>query len=367
VLLVNPVSERSGSSASLLTLVRGLAADHAWEVHVALPEAGWLGSRLAVVGVATHAIDHPRLSSRSGLADQLRYLARFRAAAAAFGRLCDAVRPDLVHCNSTVSPFALLAARRRGIPAVVHCREVPDNRFVRGLLWRFVATHAAAVIANSRFTASSFPNPARVRVVYNGFEFPPAPPGPAGTKRIAVVGRLSADKGADNALLAFARVLRAEPDARLDIAGGAISGHERFLERVERLAASEPLRSRATLHGEEENVAAFLSQADLLLHLPRFREPFGRVIVEAAAQGLPTVAFACGGIPEIVDDGRSGFLVPHGDLDGAADRCVHLLRDHGLAARMGAEARRSAEQRFPVTAYVAGVGGVYRSVLAARR
>ncbi|HUK12861.1 MAG TPA: glycosyltransferase [Thermoanaerobaculaceae bacterium] len=367
MLLVNPVSERSGSSASLLTLVRGLASASEWDIHVALPESGWLASRLAEIGVATHLIQHPRLSSRLGLGGRLRYLLRFRAAAAAFGRLCDAVRPDLVHCNSTVSPFALLAARRRGIPAVVHCREVPDNRFVRGLLWRFVATHAAAVIANSRFTASSFPNPARVRVVYNGFEFPPAPPGPAGAKRIAVVGRLSADKGADHALLAFVRVARDEPDARLDVVGGAVPGHESFLDRVERLAADEPLRGRVTLLGEQEDVGASLRKADLLLHLPRFREPFGRVIVEAAALALPAVAFACGGIPEIVDDGRSGFLVQHGDLDGAADRCLRLLRDREIAARMGAEARRSAEQRFPVDAYVEGVTAVYRSILAAGR
>ncbi|MFI5166671.1 MAG: glycosyltransferase family 4 protein [Thermoanaerobaculales bacterium] len=360
------MSELSGSALSLLTLVRGLRADPAWKLHVAVGEGGWLADRLGALGVASTLINHPRLSSRRGALHQLRYISGFASAVASFARLCTAVGPSLVHLNSSVSPFALLGARRARVPAVVHCREVPGSRLVRTVLWRFTEHFAAGIIANSRFAASTFGRSPKIHVVYNGFDLPAGPSGPAGFKRVLVVSRLSADKGADLALRAFAQILAEEPDAQLDVVGGAVAGHERFLARVRHLADTAPLRGHVTLHGAQEDVGPFFRRSDLLLHLPRYEETFGRVLVEAAAHALPSVAFANGGIPEIVETGVSGFLIDQGDVEGAAARCVELLRDRGLAMRLGSEARRQAQERFSVARHIEGVTAVYRSLIGPR-
>jgi glycosyltransferase involved in cell wall biosynthesis len=71
-------------------------------------------------------------------------------------------------------------------------------------------------------------------------------------------------------------------------------------------------------------------------------------LMEAAACGVPTVATAVGGVPELVEDGVTGFLVPPGDTAGLAAALLKLMQDLSLAARMGTSARRRAETHFSV-------------------
>jgi glycosyltransferase involved in cell wall biosynthesis len=270
----------------------------------------------------------------------------------------------LVFLNTSVSPFAVIGARLAGVPVVVHTREIPTRRLVRWALSTFNARLATVVTANSRFTAAKVarrgPPP---RVIYNGFEYPPDPPNPPASGCILAVARMSPDKGPDLVLKAFARILEALPEARLAVAGGPLPGHENFWRRIQELAAASGFRGRVTLHGWCENLAPLFRTNDVLLHLPHFEEPFGRAIVEAAGFGLPCVTFACGGIPEIVEDAVTGYLVAHRDVEAAAARCVHLLESPGLTARLGAAARKNAIERFPVERYIREMSDVFGALI----
>ncbi len=106
-----------------------------------------------------------------------------------------------------------------------------------------------------------------------------------------------------------------------------------------------------TLTGFRENVIDYVRRLDVLVHLAH-DEPFGRVLIEAMALEKPVVAIRGGGAPEIINDGRTGFLVDRGDLPGFAARLVTLLKDQRLRTRFGKNGRRDVLERFSVREHV---------------
>jgi glycosyltransferase involved in cell wall biosynthesis len=94
-------------------------------------------------------------------------------------------------------------------------------------------------------------------------------------------------------------------------------------------------------------------------------EPFGKVVVEGMLAGKPVVATAGGGVPEIVDDGETGLLVPMGDADAMAAAIAKLLADPARAQTIGRQARQAALESFPISKTVAGVEKVFDGMLKA--
>ena len=162
------------------------------------------------------------------------------------------------------------------------------------------------------------------------------------SKHILFVGRLDAIKGVPLLLDAFEAVLATHPDARLTIVG---DGPDRkMLEQ--RAGKNSDLISFLGYKSQEE-VAGLLQEADILV-LPSFAEGVPVVLMEAMASRLPVIASRIAGIPELVEDGVSGFLVPPGDLEMLTDRLVALISDPALCERMGEAGREKVEAEFDV-------------------
>jgi 2-deoxystreptamine N-acetyl-D-glucosaminyltransferase/2-deoxystreptamine glucosyltransferase len=292
-----------------------------------------------------------------------------------------ALRPgapvDVVHAHQgedlAVLPLARLAARRHRCPLVVtvHCSVGHTlrgrglrTRLLRGLggrVERAALRRADAVLvltgrAAAAVRADGVPAD-RVHVVPSGFDpalFAAAAPvalGGTGRPRIGYVGRLAPQKRADLLVTAFGR-MREEAD--LVVVG---DGPER--ERVARLAGAGPAARRTTLAGfvAHDRVPGVLAALDVLV-LPSAYEEMGSVLVEAMAAGLPVVASAVGGIPEVVQDGVTGLLVPPGDADALAAALDRLVADPALRARLAAGARAHA-RRYAWPELAARVAAVY--------
>ena len=151
------------------------------------------------------------------------------------------------------------------------------------------------------------------------------------------LGRLVPIKGFDLLVRALPAVVAQIPSARVLLRGdGAERGH------LEAIAASLDVAGRLRMTRETTDVASYLAAADVVA-VPSRNEGMGRVIVEAMALGLPVVATAVGGIPDVVTDGECGRLVGPEDVDALAAALIELGRDPALRRKLGEAAVQRAE------------------------
>ncbi len=211
--------------------------------------------------------------------------------------------------------------------------------------------------------------PDRTFTVYNGIDFAPyrladraalhrllgLPPGAA---IVFAAGRIQPYKGF-HVLLDAAAIL-----AREGIEGLAIvlCGEGAALPELRRQAERLGLQCVHFL-GKRDDVPALLSSATLSVVPSLWSEAFGLSVVEAMAAGVPVVASAMGGIPELVEDGVSGAIVPPGEAEALAAAMGALLRDAALRSRMAEEGRRRATRRFSIDGTVEALHEVLNGVL----
>jgi glycosyltransferase involved in cell wall biosynthesis len=204
-----------------------------------------------------------------------------------------------------------------------------------------------------------------------GVEIPPrvVPRTPDGTVRMVMVGRFVEKKGFAYGLQAFARVAGRHAHARMILVGDG----ERRAE-LEAIVREAGLGARVQLTGVLPHAEVFeqIENADVLV-APSVvgragnRESGLLVVKEANARGLPAIGTRHGGIPEIIDDERTGFLVPERDVDALADRIDRLLSDPGLRTRMGAAAREKMEREYDIVQRVDALEDHYDAVLVEHR
>ncbi|MEN0060725.1 MAG: N-acetyl-alpha-D-glucosaminyl L-malate synthase BshA [Myxococcota bacterium] len=157
----------------------------------------------------------------------------------------------------------------------------------------------------------------------------------------------------------FTRVL-ARTDARLLLVG---DGPER--RNVEARLRQVGLSDRARLIGNQAHPEALVREASVFV-LPSRTESFGLAALEALACGVPVVAYRVGGLPEVVVDGETGFLVPPDDVDALAERVVEVLSHPERQQALGRAARAHAVERFEIQARVSAYEALYDDLLTPR-
>ncbi|MBM4184263.1 MAG: N-acetyl-alpha-D-glucosaminyl L-malate synthase BshA [Gemmatimonadetes bacterium] len=180
---------------------------------------------------------------------------------------------------------------------------------------------------------------------------------PEGEKIVMHVSNFRAVKRVQDVVEVFAKI-RAKVRARLVLVG---EGPERprALERAAELGLGDDVR----FLGRHASVEELLACADLFL-LPSASESFGLAALEAMACGAPVVASRAGGIPEVVEDGVSGYLLPVGAVDAMAEAGIRILSDDAHRTQLSAQARQVAVERFSASAIVPRYEALYERVLA---
>jgi glycosyltransferase involved in cell wall biosynthesis len=155
---------------------------------------------------------------------------------------------------------------------------------------------------------------------------------------VVAVGRLTPQKGFDRLIPAFAGVVRRRPDWTLKICGGG-----RMRRELERLIVEHELSDHVTLLGSVPHIERQLARASIFVLSSRF-EGLPMAMIEAMSKNLPVVAFDCPtGPAEVVEHGRSGLLVPNGDVDALAAAILELIEDVPRRRAFGAAAAARAE------------------------
>jgi len=170
---------------------------------------------------------------------------------------------------------------------------------------------------------------------------------------VGVVARLEPEKGHRTLLDAWPLVLAAVPNAWLLVVG---EGSER--DSLEAQADILGISGRVVFTGRREDVPAVTAALDISV-LPSYREAQGLSVLEAMALSRPVVASAVGGIPEMIEDGVSGLLVPSHDCDALAAAIVRLLTDHPLADTIARRGHDLVHERFCIELMVQAVSDAY--------
>jgi glycosyltransferase involved in cell wall biosynthesis len=272
------------------------------------------------------------------------------------------------------------AARRAGIPIVsvsrgwtreslrVRCYEAVDRFHLR-----FMDRVVCVSEAQAKRVRAAGVRAERIRVIRNAarpsafcrpLKGEPNPlyklTGSEGPTVIAA-GRLSPEKGFQILVEAAARLRRTHADVRFVIFG---DGPER--SRLERRVRDLGLAHVVHLAGFCDELQNYLPWADVVA-LPSFTEGLPNVALEAGAAGVPVVATAVGGTPEVVVDGQTGYLVPAGDPKGLADRIGTLLGDVSRARAFGSAARRRMRDRFSFAAQARAYQSLFADLVSGGR
>jgi len=347
-----------GTERQMIELVRRLDPAR-WAVHVACfhTRGAWFSR---VKEVAASVAEFPVTSFQSP--DTLRHLWTF-------ARWCRAQKIAVVHTTELYSNiFGLPGAALAGVPVRIgNRREInPDKSAAQIALQRAAYGVAHRVVANSRAAAERLRVervPARkITVIANGLDLNTVQPRRRRTRlrKVVVVANLRPEKGHDVLMDAAVEVLRRFPDAHIECVGG---GPE--LEPLIARAEARGMLHAITFLGQRDDVPARLADADIFV-LPSRSEAFPNAVLEAMAAGLPIVASGVGGILEVIDNERTGLLVPAGEPQPLADRLCRLMADPAVAARLGEAARDEVRARFSFDRMVSAFEDLYLSELTRR-
>jgi glycosyltransferase involved in cell wall biosynthesis len=201
---------------------------------------------------------------------------------------------------------------------------------------------AGAVVANSRSTMETLAAPSNPVVIYSVIpevmtEVPSRDRPPGRPLTFGIVGRLAPWKGQDLFLRSFARAFP-DGDERAVVVGGALFGEDDFARGLDTLAGRLGLERRVELRGHRPDVWKELARIDVLVHASITPEPFGQVILEGMAAGVPVIAARAGGPAEILLDHATGLLFEPGSVADLA-HAMRRMRDPRLRERLSAAAR----------------------------
>ena len=283
----------------------------------------------------------------------------------------EAVGPDIIHLHSATQAAAFYLERMlRTLPsrpplivtqhgALVASDELGVSR--RLLREAEVVTGVSNAVLSSARDFSG--RTGRCEMIFNGVEPPADAVGrrrmPA-RHRLLAVGRMQTQKGFDTAIAALA-ILRARGiDVALDLIGRGEDGAG-FAQLAHDLGVADHVTFKGTL--EHADTRRAIGDCSLLLVPSRTREGFGLVAAEAALAGTPCIASRVGGLPEVVEDGVTGRLVPEDDAPAIADAAAGLLLQPGEWQRLSDNALQRAPTRFALDRCVENYVRLYRSLV----
>jgi glycosyltransferase involved in cell wall biosynthesis len=351
ILFVDQFSEIGGAQRCFLDLLPAIE-EQGWPVLAALPGSGPLASRLRTTRLACG----PYGSGSKSSADVFRFALDAMHQTRTLSSLLSKGDFDLVYANGPrVLPGVALASRGR-VPILFHAHNFLDRFYAAALIGWSVRSRVDTVVACSDFVAAPLRKyiPARrLQVVHNGspdmgynarsFDRP---------WQIGIVGRIEPQKGQAE----FVQAARRIPNAQFIVCGAPTNGSSRYYEEVRLAARDLPVE----FLGWQEDRASVYAKLDLLV-LASQREGLPLAMLEAFSAGVPVVAFSAGGIRDVIQHNRTGFLVLGQNADALAMQIRLLMTESPARLRsVAAEARSLWERSFDLRRYRARMIEVLR-------
>src|SRR5262245_58166403 len=398
VMYLNPTGQLGGAETSLLALLSSVrGAEPSWPLHLVMAGDGPLTPAAHALGVQTSALPFPpalaklgehgartenggyvRLAAKLGRASSglPAYVSRLRRAIRTF-------QPDVIHTNG-LKMHLLAGWANSSSPLVWHLHDYLGPRPLTTTLLRWSASRCAAIVANSKSVANdaraAIGHGVKVVPIYNAVDlkrFSPSgdtadldalaglAPAPSGTIRVGLLATFARWKGHEAFLRAVADLPRDLP-IRAYVVGAALydtEGSQYSGEELRRLAVSLGINDRLGFTGVIRQSDAALRALDIVVHASTAPEPFGLVIAEAMTCGRAVIVSRAGGAEELVTENVDALTHTPGDVGELAARIAMLAKDPDLRARLGGEARASAERAFDSARLAREIVTVYRDAM----
>lgn len=358
-----------GGQQFLLQLIRGLDRKR-FSPLIALPGPGSFAEALSSFGIEPFFV--PILSFKNPLhwGSNLCSLWRLR-------RICLEKGVRLIHANSILrgTIYAGLVGRSLKIPTLWHVHRFRPERILEAVLAALVDRVILVSRAGFSLNFSFLEKTPKGVVIYNGIDVKrfqerqrPSPLRKTWgvseeTPLLGMVGVLHPIKGFDILFQSLQEIKKILTDFRLWVVGEDGTPSQIFRKSYEGEVRSRGLQENVLFLGKQEDIPEILSALDYFLMPTVTHEAFPMVILEAMAAGLPIIASRIGGIPEAIEEGVSGILVPPGDAEALTEAILGLLRNRGRALELGKSARKRVEAYFTVEKNVSKVQDLYERLI----
>lgn len=377
ILFVDHATGLGGAEHSLLLLMQHL--DPAlWQSHLACPD-GDLARQARKLGIPWQSISLPQLRR------SLRFPQDWFQYANQLAQTASQVGAAAIYANTVrAAMYGMWAAKLAKRPFLWHMRDFwlsenkPRYRLGDWTVKILLCRAATQVIANSAATASHLPCPGKIAIIHNGIDlacfeaelnghaFRQEYQIPDEAPLVGTVGRLRPWKGQHCFIEMAAAVIAAQPDTHFVVVGGSPLGEiDNYPDQLRQQVNAQNLGHCVHFTGHLSDVRPALAALDIFVH-PGDPEPFGLVNVEAMAAGKPVVAFAHGALPEIVLPGKTGLLVPSGDVAGLVQAVTELLHDPDQRQQLGIAGQQRARNQFSIQQTAVHVSALLQKTLAGR-
>jgi glycosyltransferase involved in cell wall biosynthesis len=357
VLFLDQFSELGGAQKCLLDLLPGIE-ERGWSASVAVPGDGPLVKLLRARDIAIHSIPcGPYRSGSKSIADMLRFGRDVMGQVNLLRRL----NFDLLYVNGPRLLAGAATAYGDRTPVLFHAHSLIPEGPESWLAARSIQRMNATVVTCAQAVAPKVRND-KLRVIPNGTP----DVGFVGRRsdgwRIGMIGTISPEKGQAEFLRAAAILAQDFKDARFVICGSPISAQSNYFRMVQKYADCLPV----DFLGWRDDIGTVLAELDLLVIASK-AEGMPRVMLEAFSAGVPVVAFPVGGIPEVITDGETGFLVPERTPEALAARIRKIIiRGRGPLRQVASNARSLWERDYTVEVYRKNITAVMESLVSGR-
>jgi glycosyltransferase involved in cell wall biosynthesis len=366
ILFVLHDGDTGGATTPVLETIDALAGTD-FSFAALVPQPGSLSAALSQRGVPWKALPLPHWTSTKGRRRFRNIWDNWKAIPAVVNAV-RAIAPDLVLSNSATIGIGSMAAAHLGIRHVWWLQEFvwDDHQLAFDFGWKLTGwlmdqRSVLALVASRAIGAKWAPyiGPHKQAPIdYHIKELPSAAEAPAfkpaGAFHLVLAGSLNPQKGQMDAIDAMGRLHTRNVHLHLFGAGG-----RGYTARLRARAGTLGLDDQVHFHGHVEGVGARMQQADAILVTSRC-EALGRVVIEAMRSGVPIVATDAGGIPELIENGRTGILYPPGDAAALSEAIEHLIASPQYAASLGAAAKEWASQRYGAAQFAAAIEAALR-------
>jgi glycosyltransferase involved in cell wall biosynthesis len=349
-----------------------LLGERGWDTVVVLPdEQGDALGRLRANGIDVVTVPLDRLRMTPDVRSQARLLSRFRAQVSNLSRLLRERQADIAQLPGVTSPQSAVAARTEGVAVVWQLLDTRPPQLLRRAAMPVVRRLADVVMTTGVEVARHYPGTSALGDRWVPF-VPPVDPAefrPDDARRlssravlgvdaaqavIGTVGNRNPQKGHEYLIRAMSMVRDRHPEAVLRARGNTSPVHSAYEAKLQRELGAAGLDATSLDRVDDGmGVAGTLPGFDIfvLSSVPR-SEGLPTAIVEAMACGLPVVATDVGGVRELVDDGKTGYVVPPRDHQAIGTAISRLLADPELRSAFGRRARQRMEQRWSLDSCV---------------